>query len=257
MTSFIDEHRSEYGVEPICRVLPIAPSTYHERVAQRRDPSRLAPRAQRDEAIKPEVRRVFNANFKIYGVRKVWQQMQREGFDIARCTVERLMRDLGLQGVIRGKPMKAAISDKATPCPLDQVNRQFHAPAPNMLWVSDFTYFATWAGARLWAVPPALPSPALYVAFVIDVFARYIVGWRVSRTAHASFVLDALEQAIHDRRPVHRGGLIHHSDRGSQYVSIKYTERRAEAGIKPRWAALATATTTPWPRQSTASTRPK
>jgi transposase InsO family protein len=146
--------------------------------------------------------------------------MQREGFDIARCTVERLMRDLGLQGVIRGKPVKTTVSDKAAPCPLDQVNRQFHAPAPNMLWVSDFTYVATWAGF-------------VYVAFVIDVYARYIVGWRVSRTAHASFVLDALEQAIHDRRPVHRGGLIHHSDRGSQYVSIKYTERLAEAGIEP------------------------
>ncbi|MDT0577185.1 MAG: IS3 family transposase [Caenibius sp.] len=220
MTNFIDEHRGEYGVEPICRVLPIAPSTYHERVAQRRDPSRLSPRAQRDEAMKPEVRRVFDANFKVYGVRKVWRQMQREGFDIARCTVERLMRDLGLQGVIRGKPVKTTVSDKTAPCPLDQVNRQFHAPAPNMLWVSDFTYVATWAGF-------------VYVAFVIDVYARYIVGWRVSRTAHASFVLDALEQAIHDRRPIHRGGLIHHSDRGSQYVSIKYTERLAEAGIEP------------------------
>ncbi|WP_156309678.1 IS3 family transposase [Novosphingobium sp. AAP93] len=220
MTAFIDEHRDEYGVEPICRVLPIAPSTYHERVAQRRDPSRLSARAQRDEAMKPEVRRVFDANFKVYGVRKVWRQMQREGFDIARCTVERLMRDLGLQGVIRGKPVKTTISDKTAPCPLDQVNRQFHAPAPNMLWVSDFTYVATWSGF-------------VYVAFVIDVYARYIVGWRVSRTAHASFVLDALEQAIHDRRPVPRGGLIHHSDRGSQYVSIKYTERLAEAGIEP------------------------
>ncbi|WP_336966251.1 IS3 family transposase [Sphingobium aquiterrae] len=220
MINFIDEHRDDYGVEPICRVLPIAPSTYHERVAQRRDPSRLSPRAQRDEALKPEVRRVFDANFRVYGVRKVWRQMRREGFDIARCTVERLMRDLGLQGVVRGKPVKTTMSDKAAPCPLDQVNRQFHAPAPNMLWVSDFTYVATWSGF-------------VYVAFVIDVYARYIVGWRVSRTAHASFVLDALEQAIHDRRPVHRGGLIHHSDRGSQYVSIKYTERLAEAGIEP------------------------
>ncbi len=137
MTSFMDEHRGDYGVEPICRVLPIAPPTYHERVAQR------PPRAQRDEAMKPEVRRVFDANFKIYGVRKVWRQMRREGFDIARRTVERLMRELGLQGVIRGKPVKTTISDKAAPCPLDQVNRQFHAPAPNMLWVSDFTYVAT------------------------------------------------------------------------------------------------------------------
>ncbi|AVA13353.1 MULTISPECIES: IS3 family transposase [Sphingopyxis] len=220
MTAFIDEHREVYGVEPICRVLPIAPSTYHERVAQRRDPERLSDRARRDRDLKPEVVRVFAENFGVYGVRKVWRQMNREGFAVARCTIERLMRDLGLQGVIRGKPARTTISDKAAPCPLDQVNRQFHAPAPNMLWVSDFTYVATWAGF-------------VYVAFVIDVYARYIVGWRVSRTAHASFVLDALEQAIHDRRPAHRGGLIHHSDRGSQYVSIKYTERLAEAGIEP------------------------
>lgn len=216
MIAFIDEHRGDYGVEPICRVLPIAPSTYHEHLAQRRDPSQLSSRAQRDQMLKPEVVRVFG----VYGVRKVWRQMRREGFDIARCTVERLMRDLGLQGVIRGKPVRTTMSDKAAPCPLDQVNRQFHAQAPNMLWVSDFTYVATWSGF-------------VYVAFVIDVYARYIVGWRVSRTAHASFVLDALEQAIHDRRPAHCGGLIHHSDRGSQYVSIKYTERLAEAGIEP------------------------
>jgi len=220
MTAFIDEHREAYGVEPICRVLPIAPSTYHERVAQRRDPARLSARARRDQELKPEIVRVFAENFGVYGVRKVWRQMKREGFDIARCTVERLMRDLSLQGVIRGKPVRTTISDKAAPCPLDRVNRQFHAPAPNMLWVSDFTYVATWAGF-------------VYVAFVIDVYARYIVGWRVSRTAHASFVLDALEQAIHERCPVHRGGLVHHSDRGSQYVSIKYTERLVQAGIEP------------------------
>ena len=220
MTAFIDEHREAYGVEPICRVLPIAPSTYHERVAQRQDPARLSVRARRDAALKPEIVRVFAENFGVYGVRKVWRQMKREGFEVARCTVERLMRDLGLQGVIRGKPARTTVSDKATSCPLDHVNRQFHAPAPNMLWVSDFTYVATWAGF-------------VYVAFVIDVYARYIVGWRVSRTAHASFVLDALEQAIHERRPLHRGGLVHHSDRGSQYVSIKYTERLAEAGIEP------------------------
>ncbi|MDV3249709.1 IS3 family transposase [Devosia sp. BK] len=220
MIAFIDCYRGHYGVEPICRVLPVAPSTYHEHVTQRRDPSRLSARAQRDEALKPEVMRVFAENFSVYGVRKVWRQMQREGFDVARCTVQRLMRELGLQGVIRGKPVRTTISDKAAPCPLDHVNRQFHAPAPNRLWVSDFTYVATWAGFA-------------YVAFVIDVYSRYIVGWRVSRTAHASFVLDALEQAIHDRRPVHRGGLVHHSDRGSQYVSIRYTERLAEAGIEP------------------------
>ena len=220
MIAFIDDHREEYGVEPICRVLPIAPSTYHERIAQRRDPCRSSARVQRDRALKPEVLRVFAENFGVYGVRKVWHQMNREGLGVARCKVARLMRDLGLQGVIRGKPVKTTISDKAAPCPLDQVNRQFHAPAPNMLWVSDFTYVATWAGF-------------VYVAFVIDVYARTIVGWRVSRTARAGFVLDALEQAIHDRRPTHRGGLIHHSHRGSQYLSIRYTERLAHAGIEP------------------------
>ena len=220
MITFIDDHRGSYGVEPICRVLPIAPSTYHEHVAQRRDPTRRSVRAQRDMALKPEITRVFAENFEVYGVRKVWRQMKREGFDIARCTVERLMKEMGLQGVIRGRPVRTTVSNKAAPCPLDHVKRQFHAPAPNRLWVSDFTYVPSWAGF-------------VYVAFVIDVYARYIVGWRVSRTAHADFVLDALEQAIFDRKPVHRGGLIHHSDRGSQYVSIKYTERLAEAGIEP------------------------
>ena len=220
MIAFIDDHRADYGVEPICRVLPIAPSTYRERLAQRRDPARLSLRARRDLELKPEIARVFAENFAVYGVRKVWRQMRREGLPAARCTVERLMRELGLQGVIRGKPVRTTVSDKAAPCPLDHVNRQFHAPAPNRLWLSDFTYVATWAGF-------------VYVAFVIDAYARRIVGWRVSRTAHASFVLDALEQALHERRPLQGGGLIHHSDRGSQYVSIKYTERLAEAGIEP------------------------
>jgi putative transposase len=220
MITFIDDNRGSRGVEPICSVLPIAPSTYHKHVAQRRDPTRLSARAQRDAALKPEVARVFAENFGVYGVRKVWRQMRREGFGVARCTVERLMRHMGLQGVIRGKPVRTTFSAKAAPCPLDHVNRQFHAPAPNRLWVSDFTYVSTWSGF-------------VYVAFVIDVFARYIVGWRVSRTAHASFVLDALEQAIHERKPMQGDGLIHHSDRGSQYLSITYTERLAEAGIEP------------------------
>ena len=155
------------------------------------------------------------------------------------------MRELGLRGVIRGKPVRTTVGDKALPCPLDHVNRLFHAPAPNRLWLSDFTYVATWAGF-------------VYVAFVIDAYARRIVGWRVSRTAHAGFVLDALEQALHERRPRRHGGsLVHHSDRGSQYVSIKYTERLAQAGIEPSVAASATATTMPWPRPSTGSTRPR
>jgi len=187
MITFIDDNRGLHGVEQVCNVLPIAPSTYHKHVAARRDPARLSPRVQRDMTLKPEIARVFAENFAVYGVRKVWRQMQREGHDNARCTVERLMRDMGLAGVIRGKPVRTTVSDKAAPCPLDHVNRQFHAPAPNRLWVSDFTFVATWAGF-------------VYVAFVIYVYARYIVGWRVSRSAHASFVLDALEQALHDRR---------------------------------------------------------
>ena len=199
---------------------PIAPSTYRAHAAKRRDPARLSARARRDAALKVEVRRVFDENFRVYGVRKVWRQLLREGLHVARCTVSRLMRELGLAGAIRGKRVRTTVSDKAAPCPLDRVNRQFQAPGPNMLWVSDFTYVAIWTGF-------------VYVAFVIDVYARRIVGWRASRTAHAGFVLDALEQALHERRPVQDGGLVHHSDRSSQYVSIKYTERLAEAGIEP------------------------
>ncbi|ALK10623.1 Integrase core domain protein [Blastochloris viridis] len=220
MIAFIDDHREVHGVEPICKVLPIAPSTYHDHVAKRADPAKLSARAKRDQALRPEIARVFAENFEVYGARKVWRQMVREGFDVARCTVERLMQDMGLRGVIRGKPVRTTVPDKAAPCPLDHVNRVFHAPAPNMLWLSDFTYVSTWSGF-------------VYVAFVIDAYARRIVGWRVCRTAHASFVLDALEQALHDRRPARKAGLVHHSDRGSQYVSIRYTERLAEAGIEP------------------------
>ncbi len=220
MIAFIDDHRTEYGVEPMCRVLPIAPSTYHAHTAQRRDPSLRAKRAPQDDLMKVEVQRVFQENFAVYGVRKVWRQLQREGFRVARCTVARLMRQLGLAGVVRGKPVRTTVSNPAMPCPLDHVQRQFHAAAPNQLWLSDFTYVATWTGF-------------VYVAFVIDAYARRIVGWRVSRTAHAGFVLEALEQALHERKPVRDGKLVHHSDRGSQYVSIKYTERLAAAGIEP------------------------
>jgi putative transposase len=244
MIAFIDDHRGAHGVEPICKVLPIAPSTYHDHVAKRADPTRLSARAKIDAALKDEIRRVFEANFRVYGVRKVWRQLRREGFDVARCTVARLMRAMGLEGIIRGKQVRTTVSDKAAPCPLDHVNRQFHAPAPNMLWVSDFTYVATWTGF-------------VYVAFVIDTYARRIVGWRVSRTAHAAFVLDALEQALHDRRPVQGGRLVHHSDRGSQYVSIRYTERLAEAASSPPSAAWVTLTTMPSPKRSTVSTRPR
>jgi putative transposase len=220
MIGFIDDHRGAYGVEPICRVLKIAPSTYHAHDARRRRPDTAPPRVKRDAALRAEIRRVFDENFQVYGVRKVWRQLVREGEDVARCTVARLMRAMGLHGVIRGRRVRTTIGDKAAPCPLDRVNRQFRAPRPNVLWVSDFTYVATWAGF-------------VYVAFVIDAYARRIVGWRVSRSAHAGFVLDALEQALHDRRPVSGSGLVHHSDRGVQYVSIKYTERLAEAGLEP------------------------
>jgi transposase InsO family protein len=220
MIAFIDNHRGAYGVEPICKVLPIAPSTYHARAARRADPARLSPRARRDLVLAAEIRRVFEANFHVYGVRKIWRQLGREGVCAARCTVVRLMRQMGLQGAVRGREVRTTVSNPAAPCPLDRVNRQFRAPRPNALWLSDFTYVATWQGF-------------VYVAFVIDAYARRIVGWRVKRTAHAGFVLDALEQALADRRPVQGGGLVHHSDRGVQYVSIRYTERLAEAGIEP------------------------
>ncbi len=218
MIAFIDDHRTVYGVEPICGMLRIAPSTYHAHVARRTDPARASPRSRRDLVLMAQIQRVHAANFGVYGARKVWRQLGREGITVARCTVERLMRRLGLRGAVRGKETRTTIPDTTSPCPADKVNRQFWAPHPNALWVSDFTYVATWQGF-------------VYVAFVIDAYARRIVGWRVSRTAEASFVLDALEQAIHARRPGH--GLIHHSDRGAQYLSIRYTERLGEAGIAP------------------------
>jgi putative transposase len=220
MIAFVDDHRSAYGVEPICRELPIAPSTYHAESARRTDPAKSPPRVRRDLVLRGEIRRVWQENFGVYGVRKVWRQLGREGVGVARCTVARLMRQMGLKGIVRGKSVRTTIGDKALPCPLDRVNRDFKAPAPNRLWVSDFTYVATWSGF-------------VYVAFVIDAYARKIVGWRVARSAEASFVLDALEQAIHDRRPAKGAGLVHHSDRGVQYLSIKYTERLAAAGVEP------------------------
>ena len=220
MIAFIDDHRRVYGVEPIRRVLPIAPSTYHTHAARRVDPGRLPARAKRDAVLIAEIQRLYEANFCVYGVRKIWRQLAREGITAARCTVARLMRAMGLQGVVRGKTVRTTIPDPGAVCPLDRVNRQFKAAHPNRLWVADFTYVATW-------------SSFVYAAFVVDVFARRIVGWRVSRSARADFVLDALEQALHERRPFAGGGLVCYSDRGSQYVSIRYTERLAEAGIDP------------------------
>ncbi len=219
MYAFVDERRDTFGVEPVCRVLQIAPSAYRRYAARRRKPSLQSRRAQRDAQLMPQIERVWNANFQVYGADKVWKQMNREGVKAARCTVERLMRRQGLQGAVRGKVVRTTVPDAGAPCPLDRVKRHFKADRPNQLWVSDFTYVSTWQG---W----------LYVAFVIDVYARRIVGWRVSKTMRTDFVLDALEQALYARQP-DRDSLVHHSDRGSQYVSIRYTERLAEAGIEP------------------------
>jgi len=218
MVAFIDAHRAEHGVEPICEELQIAPSTYYEHRARRADPQRSPPRVQRDRALVPEIRRVYEENFHVYGARKVWRQLGREEFTVARCTVERLMRSLGLQGVVRGRKCRTTIADDGAARPLDHVKRQFQASRPNELWVADFTYVATWAGF-------------VYVAFVIDVFARRIIGWRVARSMRAELVLDALEQALWSRSDVH--GIVHHSDRGSQYLSICYSERLTEAGAQP------------------------
>ena len=220
MKQFVDQHRDALGIEPICKVLQIAPSGYRRHAARQRNPALRCARAKRDDGLVPQIQRVWQVNMQVYGADKLWKQLNREGVRVARCTVERLMKRLGLQGVRRGKVVRTTISDKAAPCPLDRVNRQFKADRPNQLWVSDFTYVSTWQG---W----------LYVAFVIDVFARRIVGWRVSRSMRSDFVLDALEQALFDRQPERTEALVHHSDRGSQYVSIRYTERLAEAGIEP------------------------
>jgi transposase InsO family protein len=219
MVSFIDDHRGEYGVEPICKVLPIAPSTYYAHKAREADPALRPERARRDESLAVDIQRVWRENRTVYGARKVWRQLRREGVSVARCTIERLMRDAGLQGVVRGgKRVRTTIpADLASERPLDLVKRSFKAERPNELWVADFTYVATWRGM-------------LYVAFVIDVFSRLIVGWRVSSTMRTDLVLDALEQAIHERET--DGRLVHHSDRGSQYLSIRYTERLAEAGFE-------------------------
>jgi putative transposase len=218
MTAFVDEHRDVYGVEPICAMLPIASSTYHEQKAREADPSRLPERVQRDAVLCDEVMRVWQENRRLYGTRKVWRQLQREGFSVARCTVERLMGRLGIAGAVRGKKYRTTIPDELAARPMDLVERDFSATRPNQLWVADLTYVPTHAGF-------------VYAAFVIDVFSRRIVGWRVSRSLRSDLALDALEQALYARRGAN--GLVHHSDRGVQYLSIKYTERLAEAGIEP------------------------
>ncbi len=218
MESFIDEHRATYGVEPICGVLPIAPSTYYERKAHEADPSRLPARAKRDAVLVAEIDRIWRENFEVYGVRKMWRQLQREHLCVARCTVARLMRDLGLLGVVRGRKFKTTIPDDIAARPADLVGRDFTATRPNQLWVDDLTYVATWSGF-------------VYVAFITDVYSRMIVGWRASSSLRSDLALDALEQALHARPTSDR--LVHHSDRGVQYLSIRYTERLADAGIEP------------------------
>jgi putative transposase len=219
MVGFIDEHREEHGVEPICEVLPIAPSTYYAQKAIAAEPAKRSVRAVRDAELREEIERVWKENFGVYGVRKVWRQLGREEINVARCTVERLMRQMGLQGAVRGRRFKrTTIVDEAAERPLDLVQRNFTADGPNQLWVADLTYVATWKGFA-------------YVAFITDVFSRKIVGWRVSNSLRSDLALDALEQAVHARSDLEN--LVHHSDRGVQYLSIRYTDRLKDAGIEP------------------------
>jgi putative transposase len=221
MVGFIDEHRDRFGVEPICAVLPIAPSTYFRHKVQAHDAAKRSARARRDDELRAAIQRVWNEHQQVYGPRKVWRQLRREGRRVARCTVERLMREMGLRGASRGRAWVITTRmEVAADRPADLVERRFTATRPNQLWVADFTYVATWRGF-------------VYVAFVIDVFARRIVGWRVAASLHTDFVLDALEQAIYDRRGAGVGDLVHHSDRGTQYLSMRYSERLTDAGIEP------------------------
>jgi transposase InsO family protein len=220
MVTYIDDYKDRFGVEPICAVLPIAPSTYYAHKAKHRDPDLRSARAKRDEGLKPEIQRVWEENFRVYGVRKVWRQLKREDFEVARCTVARLMRDLGLRGVVRGRRVKTTVPSEGLDRPMDRVNREFQASRPNALWVADLTFVATWRGF-------------VYVAFIIDAYARRIVGWRVSSSLQTDIALDALEQALYDRGVTQDTDLIHHSDRGVQYLSIRYADRLTEVGITP------------------------
>ena len=224
MIGFIDDHRVMHGVSAICRVLPIAPSTYYACLAVRADPSKASARQQRDAVLRPKIQKVWDDNWKVYGVRKAWRQLCREGEAAARCTVARLMASIGLRGIVRGKALKTTTPDTSVPCPRDKVNRVFQAPAPNMLWVSDFTYVSTWQGF-------------VYVAFVIDTFANRIVGWKASRSAKTDFVLDAFEQALYARRPTYQGGLIHHSDRGGQGSLNRSSQQPVNGGCDDKTTA--------------------
>ena len=237
MIAYIDANRDRFGVEPICQVLPIAPSTYH--AARRRPPSA---RELRDQELKVEIARVHKDNFGVYGARKVWRQLRREGIGVARCTVERLMRQLGLHGVRRGKPRRTTTPHPSASRPADLVERDFSASGPNQLWVADLTYVATWSGF-------------VYVALVIDAFNRFIVGWQASRSLRTDLALDALEMAIWQR---HGGleGLVHHSDRAANILLSATPSAWPRRGRSPRWAPAATPTTTRWPRPSSGCTRP-
>jgi putative transposase len=240
MIAFIDENRAEFGVEPICSVLPIAPSSYH--AAKTRPPSA---RKVRDEALKPEIRRVFDESYDgCYGAKKIWKQLNREQVPVARCTVERLMRDLEITGVRRGKVKRTTIADETATRPADLVDRNFAADRPNKLWVADITYVATWRGF-------------VYASFVVDCFSRMIVGWRCSTTLRTDLALDALEHALWQRGVGYDKQLVHHSDRGTQYLSIRYTERLLEAGIEPSVGSVGDSYDTPKPKRSSGSTRPK
>jgi putative transposase len=216
MVRFIDAHREAHGVEPICAVLPIAPSTYYEAKARERDPSRIPVRAQRDAALRPEIQRVYDATRQRYGGKKVWKELVREGRVVARCTVQRVYKAMGLHGIVRGRRVRTTIPEPLGQQAQDLVRRNFTATRPNQLWVSDLTYVATWRGF-------------VYVAFVTDAFSRRIVGWRATTTLRSDLALDALEQALYDRET--DGALVHHSDRGVQYLSIRYTDRLAAAGV--------------------------
>jgi putative transposase len=236
MIAYIDHHKDRFGVEPICRVLPIAPSTYYDR----RRP--ISARRRRDEELKAEIRRVYDEHFGVYGARKVWRQLHREGIAVARCTVERLMGELHLEGVRRGRTHRTTTPDAAAHRPADLVDRDFSTQRPNQLWVADLTYVATWSGFG-------------YVALVIDAFSRFIVGWQAARSLRTDLALDALEMAIW-RWQTQLDGLVHHSDRGSHYLSIRYTERLAEAGAVTSVGSRGDATTMRWPRRSLGCTRP-
>jgi putative transposase len=237
MIAYIDRHKDRFGVEPICRVLPIAPSTYH---AAKRRP--LSARALRDEELKAEIARVHRDNFGVYGARKVWRQLHREGIVVARCTVERLMRGLGLEGVRRGKPHRTTTADTTAARPADLVERSFSAARPNQLWVADLTYVATWSGF-------------VYVAFVIDAFSRMLVGWQASRSLRTDLALDALEMGIW-RRQAQLEGLVHHSDRAANTCPSATPSGSPRPAPSPRSVPAATASTTPWPRRSSGCTRP-